>query len=140
MFASPLAFGQAGITILGNPTINVQTAADRQNGVTINQQTIDVTGQNGRTLTLQVRGSGNLTSGANTIPLNTLFIQITAPVGLTGTEIPLSTANQTLFSRKLTGSIVKQAINVQYRVAPNTALSGPTGAYTTMLTFTISQL
>ena len=134
------AYGQASLTILGNPTINIQTAAERQNGATISQVTIDITGNNGRTFTLQVRGSGNLTSGANTIPLNTVFMQVTAPAGFVGPEISASTANQTLFSTKLTGSLTKQPLTLRYRLAPSSALFGPAGAYTTTLTFTVSQL
>jgi len=136
----PAAFGQAALTILGNPTINIQTAADRQNGMTISQETVDITGQNGRTITFQVRASGNLISGANSIPLSTLFMQIISPSGLTGGEIQVSTANQTLLTKKLTGSLSKQPLLIQYRLAPSAALSGPVGAYTTTLTFTISQL
>lgn len=139
-FVGPSAFGQASLTILGNPTINIQTAADRQNGMTVSQQTLDITGQNGRTITLQVRGSGSLIFGANSIALDTLFMRVTSPVGLAGAEIQASTANQTLINQKLTGSLSKQPLFIQYRLAPSAALSGPAGAYTTTLTFTISQL
>lgn len=140
LFMNLSASGQSSLTILGNPTINIQTAAERQNGATITQTTIDVTGNNGRTLTLQVRGSGDLKSGTNTILLNTVFLQVTSPAGLVGAEIAASTANQTLFSTKLTGTLTKQPLNIRYRLAPSAALFGPVGAYTTTLTFTISQL
>ena len=132
------AFGLASLVMLGNPTINVQTTADRQNGVTISHQTLNVTAKAGQNTQLQVRASGNLISGANSIPINTLFIQITAPI--VGTEIQTSTVNQTLFLQKFNSSISNQPLTIKYRLATSAALSGPAGAYTTVLTFTITQI
>ena len=128
-----LAAGQ-GIQMLSNPVINVQSASDYQNGVTVGDPTLQISQTLGVNITLQVRASGNLTRSTSSIPISLLFMQVTNSTPI-GAEIQLSTTAKTLYSGSASG-ITNRPIIIRYRLAPSSSLQQPAGAYTTTLTFT----
>lgn len=129
----------AGMTILAaTQTITVPTASAYQTGVTITQNTLSVSGSANATYTLQVRASGNLTSGANSIPASQIGITLTtAGIGSAG-EKRLSTAYQTLGSYFTNAAFANFVLSLQYKLYSDSALLKPAGSYTTTLTFLFS--
>ncbi len=138
VLTAPTSF-TSKIVVIASPTINVPTMTDYRNGVTINQTSLQVSGTANSTYTLTVRASSaNLTSGANTIPVNLIGITVTtAGVGAT-TEKRLSTTAQTLLTNRPTAAFNNFNIALQYKLYSDPALLKPAGLYTTTLTFSLT--
>ncbi|QJW89794.1 hypothetical protein HNV11_10600 [Spirosoma taeanense] len=128
------------ITIL-DPAIDlyVQTAADFQNGVSVSEQTLALTVAANKNITLQVRASGNLISGVNSIPIGSMYVQVTSSTPVQA-EKQLSTTAQTILSGTVSSAYSSRPITIKYRLAPGTDIFKPKGAYKTTLTFTFSAL
>ena len=137
VLTAPTSF-TSKIAVIASPTINVPTAADYRNGVTISQASLQVSGTPA-TYTLTVRASGvNLTSGTNTIPVNLIGVTVTTPnIGATP-EKRLTTTAQTLVSYTSPTAFANTNLTVQYRLYSDVALLKPAGNYTTTLTFTLT--
>ena len=127
------------MTMLANPTINVPTAADYRNGVTISQSTLQVSGVGNVLYNLQIKASSvNLTSGVNTIPVSLVGVTITtAGIGATG-ERRLTTAYQSLGAYNPPTAYTNYLITLQYKLYSDPALLKPAGSYTTTITFLLT--
>lgn len=138
VLSAPNSF-TARITILAaTQTIAVPNASAYRTGVTISQNTVSVSGSANATYTLSVRASGNLISGANSIPASQVGVTLTtAGVGTAG-EKRLSTTYQTLGSYFTNAAFASFPLTIQYRLYSDAALLKPAGSYTTTLTFLFS--
>ena len=131
---------------LNTPTISflVNSAALYNTGVTLaNQNTLSVSDNVGSgNYTLTVRSSSaNLTSGANTIPVSLVTIQLVNIGGTAyaGPVITLNTTAQTLTNYPYSGAaFTNSQLLLTYKLAGGTALLKPAGTYGTTLTYTVT--
>jgi hypothetical protein len=126
------------LQVLGNPVINVVTAADYQNGVTVLHNTIQVSVAANVQYSLQAKASGNMTSGVRSIPIGQMRLRATNVPGNTNPGFNLSTIYQTLVSSRQTVAVNNYAITLEYKLAGGTAILQPGGAYTTTITFLLT--
>ncbi len=131
---------------LNTPTISflVNSANAYNTGVTLaNQNTLSVAdnvGSGNYTLTVRA-SSANLTSGANTIPVSQVTIQLVNIGGLAygGPVITLGTTAQTLTNYPYSGAaFTGQQLLLTYKLLGGTALLKPAGTYGTTLTYTVT--
>ncbi|GAB3570438.1 hypothetical protein GCM10027578_26810 [Spirosoma luteolum] len=133
--AAPTALG---ITILSNPTLAFTTLADYQNGIQLDHNTLQLTVSLGLSWSIQVRASGDLTAGVNTIPVSALGVR---PISLSSRpEIQLNTTNQVLATGTALSALTNALMVIRYRTITPSAFLKPAGNYTTTLTFTYTAL
>ena len=127
------------VVVVASSIINVPTIADYRNGVTITQNSLQLTGTANSTYTLAIRASSaNFVSGVNTIPVNLIGITVlTAMIGAT-TKKRLTTALQTIATNRPTAAFTNFVVNLQYKLYSDPALLKPAGLYTTTLTFSLT--
>jgi len=96
-------------------------------------------------LTLEVKASGNLTFGSNSIPISDFQLQVTSINGnvtVTGSNnlITLSNVNQVLSSGINLGLASTVNFTLNYTALGGTNFFVPAGTYSTTLTFTLTNL
>lgn len=130
----PVVMGQS-ITVLGNPTMAINTPALYQNGATITHTTLRVTVPRRFTWDLRLSAAGNLTSGVNTIPIGAMSVLVTN-TDVTTYPITLSTTQQLLCSDYVAKqSDRNSSLTIQYTLQGGNHLLKPAGSYATTLTF-----
>ncbi len=126
-----------GITILSNPALRFSSASDYANGVSVDNNTLQLSVSLGLTWSLQVKALDNLRYQTQSIPVSAIGVQAIS-LG-TRPEIFLSTTNQVLAAGVAT-SVLNAVMLIRYRAVGGTNFLKPAGTYTTTLLFSYSAL
>ena len=128
-----------GINMLGNPSLRFTSVQDYSSGVTLDHATLELSLAATLQWALQVRATGDLQNGAQSIPISILSIQ-PLNIGSNASTVTLSTASQTI----ATGQLLRLQLispTFRYRAQGGKALlNKPGGAYSTTLIFTYTAL
>lgn len=131
---------------VNNPTVNLNfsTAADYTGGVHSGAATNDhITVSSNTGFSVNVKGSGNLVNGSNSIPLGTIVVTpsngsqtISPSPTYTATSGGLSTSNQTIITSATSTTSAK--FNIDYYASGGSDYVGvPAGTYSATVTYSI---